>query len=103
MPYPDAELTRARKGVLFNQFHDALAGTATEAAYDDVRDLYGEALTIAGRALNHATQAIARRIDASGLDQTTWPIVVFNPHTWAARLPVEVELGGLAPAYRRHR
>ena len=46
-PYP-TDLAHAWKGVLFNQFHDILAGTSLETAYDDARDLYGEAMAIGG-------------------------------------------------------
>lgn len=95
LPY-DARLDRAWKDVLFNQFHDILAGSAIEPAYEDARDLYGEALTIAARALNGATQSVARhiRIDPA---PDTWPIAVFNPHAWAASVDVELESGGLQP------
>ena len=61
-PYP-AELRAAWKNVLFNQFHDILAGTSLEAAYDDARDHAGEALAIAGRGLNQAVQSLAWNID----------------------------------------
>ena len=92
MEQPQVEdLTHAWRGVLFNQFHDILAGTSLESAYDDARDLYGEALAIGARTLNHATQALARRIDIPEEAGVT-PIVVFNPHTWAAKLPVAVEM-----------
>jgi alpha-mannosidase len=40
------EFERAWKAVLFNQFHDILAGTSLEAAYEDARDGYGEAMSI---------------------------------------------------------
>ena len=36
-PYPN-DFDRAWKSVLFNQFHDIMAGTSLEVAYDDVRD-----------------------------------------------------------------
>jgi alpha-mannosidase len=60
-PYP-CDLRRAWAGVLFNQFHDILAGTSLEAACDDARDLYGEASAIAGRALNNAIQSLSWNI-----------------------------------------
>ncbi len=91
-PYPTAELTRAWKTVLFNQFHDILAGTSIEAAYEDARDNYGEALSIAARALNHAVQAIAWQIKIEH-DENTKPIVVFNGHAWASKTNVELEWG----------
>ncbi len=90
-PYP-ADFDRAWKEVLFNQFHDILAGTSIEPAYDDARDQLGEALTIADRGLNLAVQSFAWRI---GIPQEpgSRPIVVFNPHTWASRQVVELEFG----------
>lgn len=91
---PVEDLARAWKGVLFNQFHDILAGTSLETAYDDARNLHGEALAIAARAANHAVQALAWRI---GIEPAPGgkPIAVFNPHAWPVRAPVELEYGGL--------
>jgi alpha-mannosidase len=84
------EFARAWKNVLFNQFHDIMAGTSLEAAYDDARNAYGEALTIAGRAMNQAAQAIAWsvRIDE---EENARPLIVFNPLTWPVRTDVEIE------------
>jgi alpha-mannosidase len=92
-PYP-AEFDRAWKNVLFNQFHDILAGTSIEAAYDDARNLYGESLSIANRALNNATQSIAWQINIPP-EEGMKPIVVFNPHAWAGKVNVELEFGRL--------
>ncbi|MGN6359825.1 MAG: alpha-mannosidase, partial [Thermomicrobiales bacterium] len=89
-----AEFGRAWKNVLFNQFHDILAGSSIEPAYDDARDLYGETNAIASRALNHAVQALAWRVNIPQEDGTT-PVVVFNPHAWASTTSVEVDFGGL--------
>jgi alpha-mannosidase len=81
---------RAWKNVLFNQFHDIMAGTSLEAAYDDARDSYGEALTIAGRALNHATQSIAWNIHIPQ-EENTSPLVAFNSLTWPIKANIEIE------------
>ena len=91
------QFARAWKNVLFNQFHDIMAGTSLEAAYEDARDAYGEALMIAGRALNHATQSIAWNI---GIPQqeNTCPLVVFNPLTWPVKANVEIETSRLKSA-----
>ncbi len=89
-PYPD-DLAHAWKGVLFNQFHDILAGTSLEEAYDDARDLYGEALAIGARALNYAAQAVAWNI-AIPEEPDCKPIVVFNPHAWEVDGLVEIEM-----------
>ena len=88
-PYPD-ELAHAWHGVLFNQFHDILAGTSLESAYHDARDLYGEAMAIGSRAANYAVQALAWRIGIP-FGEGVRPIVAFNPHAWESRTPVELE------------
>jgi alpha-mannosidase len=94
--YPGKEFAHAWKQVLFNQFHDILAGTAIEPAYDEARDQLGEAAAIAARAQNLAVQAISRRIDLPQIVGSA-PIVVFNPHPWRQQTVVELEFGGLKP------
>lgn len=92
-PY-SSEFGRAWKSVLFNQFHDILAGTSLPAAYDDARNEYGEALAIASRALNNAVQSLAWNINIEQQTGMT-PIVVFNPHAWSAKVDVELDYGAL--------
>jgi alpha-mannosidase len=96
LPYPGAELTRAWKQLLFNQFHDTLGGTAIEPAYDDARDQLGEATAIAARVQNLAVQSLSRLVDVPA-EPGTFPILVFNPHAWRVRTVVELEFGGLKP------
>jgi alpha-mannosidase len=93
--YPRAELEQAWKLLLFNQFHDTLAGTSIAPAYEDARDQLGHASSIASLAFNRAVQSIARRIDIP-LDERTHPVVVFNPHPWPLRSDVELEFTGFA-------
>ncbi len=95
LPYP-GDFGRAWKNVLFNQFHDILAGTSIEPAYEDARNLYGEALTIAGRNLNGGVQAISWRVNIEE-EEGARPFVVFNPHAWPIHAPVEVEFGRVRP------
>jgi alpha-mannosidase len=92
-PYPE-DLGRAWKNVLFNQFHDILAGTSLEEAYEDAAHMYGEAISIGDRALNYAIQSLSWRIGIEHEDGMI-PIVVFNPHSWDAKVNVEQEVGGL--------
>jgi alpha-mannosidase len=89
-PYPREQLTDAWKLVLFNQFHDTLAGTSIEPAYEDARDQLGHASSLAAIAFNAAVQSIASRI---GIEQEheVRPVVVFNPHAWPLRTDVELE------------
>ncbi len=88
-PYP-SDLGHAWKQVLFNQFHDILAGTSLEAAYDDARDAFGEALAIADRGLNYAVQSFSWKVRIEEQEGVK-PLVVFNPHTWPVRANVELE------------
>jgi alpha-mannosidase len=89
-PYPHAELTEAWKLLLFNQFHDTLAGTSIPPAYEDARDQLGHASSLAASACNAAVQSIARQIDVAHEDDVR-PVVVFNPHPWPVRTDVELE------------
>jgi alpha-mannosidase len=96
IPLSRDEFAHAWKNVLFNQFHDIMAGTSLEAAYDDARNAYGEALTISDRALNHATQSIAWKINIP-FSEGVRPLVVFNPLTWPVKSIVEIESSRLKP------
>lgn len=87
---PAENLSHAWKSVLFNQFHDILAGTSLESAYCDARDLYGEAMSIGARALNGAVQALAWQVNIPQ-EEGVRPVVVINPHAWESRTPVELE------------
>ncbi len=89
-PYPAADLESAWKLVLFNQFHDTLAGTSIAPAYDDARDQLGHASSLAASAFNAAVQSIARQIRIDAEDDMR-PVVVFNPHPWRVRTDVELE------------
>ena len=81
--YPAEKLDAAWKRVLFNQFHDILAGTSLESAYEDARNQYGEALAIAQDAANSAMQAISWRIGIP-MEDGVQPIVAFNPNAFDA-------------------
>ena len=94
---PHEELLRGWKNLLFNQFHDILAGCAIESAYTDADYLFGETMSITERAINQALQGICRKIDTGAASDTAFkvrhegrlvwhhetlgtPIIVFNPH-----------------------
>ncbi len=93
-PYPDNFAT-GWKGVLFNQFHDILSGTSIQSAYKDASYLYGQAMAVGQENLNYALQAISWDIDIEE-NTSMRPIVVFNPHAWEAKMPVELEVRGLS-------
>jgi len=92
-PYPAEQLRDAWKLLLFNQFHDTIAGTSIKPAYDDARDQIGFSATVGSLLLNRAVQAIARSIDIE-LQSDSQPLVVFNPLPWPVRAGVELEFAG---------
>ncbi|HEX6074077.1 MAG TPA: glycoside hydrolase family 38 C-terminal domain-containing protein [Micromonosporaceae bacterium] len=97
VPYPLESFGEAWKLVLFNQFHDILAGAAIAPAYQDARDQYGHACSIAATGFNRAVQSLSRRINIPPEPEMT-PVVVFNPHPWRLVADVEFEFGGF-PAF----
>ena len=88
--YPHERLEEAWKLLLFNQFHDTLAGTSIAPAYDDARDQLGHAASLAANAFNAAVQSIARQIHVEHEDDVR-PVVVFNPHPWPVSTVAEIE------------
>lgn len=74
--YPREELDRAWKTVLFNQFHDILAGTSIEPARNAACRELGGAVAAAREAADRAVQAIANRIDTRG---DGFPLLFVNP------------------------
>lgn len=97
--YPENELTYAWKRVLFNQFHDVLDGCSIREAYDDAREVHGEALSIAHRIQNFACQQISWNIDtlaghsegylsSDDAELLGTPIVVFNSLSYDITVPV---------------
>ncbi len=88
--YPLEKYTESWKKVLFNQFHDIMAGTSIETAYEDARESYGAALDTAARGLNAAVQSISWHIDIP-MEEDMKPIVVFNPNAFSGKFEVEME------------
>lgn len=89
-PYPQAELEEAWKRVLFNQFHDVLAGTSIPEAYEDADELYARTFSAAQTVLEGALGAIAAKVETEGEGHA---LLVFNPLPWERHDVVE---GGIA-------
>lgn len=88
--YPLEKFGDAWKNVLFNQFHDIMAGTSIEPAYEDAQESYGAALDMGAKSLNAAMQAISWHIDIP-MEEGMKPIVVFNPNAFAGKFEVQME------------
>jgi len=79
-PYPRAELERAWRNVLFNQFHDILPGSSIPEVYDDAQAVYGDAMTlIFDTVIAPSFDDVRARMDTRGDGQA---VVVFNSLGW---------------------
>lgn len=98
--FNNAEFEKAWQRVMFNQFHDILAGCCIKEAYTDAYNAYGYARQKALELENFALQRIAAKIkttdfleaDFSEMRDRLWyregegsPMVVFNPHPFTVK------------------
>ncbi len=75
-PYPTGILRKAWQTLLFQQFHDTLAGTARKEARDEAVENLHACLSAARAASRDAAQAIAAAVDTRG---EGFPLLVINP------------------------
>jgi alpha-mannosidase len=87
--YPRPALTQAWEDVLFNQFHDILAGTSLREACQDACATYEASLQTAQQAIETALSAMAAQVDTAGEGR---PLLVFNPLPWRQRVPVRTQV-----------
>ncbi len=87
LAYPRERLQEAWETLLFQQFHDILAGTSIAEAYEDACDAFGAACHTADTIKNRCLQKLAGRIDTTTEGRS---VVVFNPLPWNVRGPVEL-------------
>ncbi len=81
-------LKQTWEGLLLNQFHDTLPGTSVKEAYGDVFDVFGASRAAASKILWKSLQRIAEKINTQGEGT---PVIIFNPHSWQIKAPIEVE------------
>lgn len=89
LDYPQTSLNAAWEKVLFNQFHDILAGTSLREACRDACEDYEAARRIAQAIIERSLTALAARIDLVAGERT---LLVFNPHPWETTTPVEAAI-----------
>ena len=88
-PYPKSDFTASWKKVLLMQFHDSMAGTALPEQYIVSHNAYGYAEEVADQAIYRAAERIAWQIPTP--DPASHYLVVFNPHSWPAKLDVQYD------------
>jgi len=90
--YPQDELEQAWKKLLFNQFHDILAGSCIPEVYENSEKEYTEIFKTGERILSSSLKQIAKNVDTRGEGNS---VLVFNPLSWERDGLVEVELSSL--------
>ncbi|MDJ0726542.1 MAG: alpha-mannosidase [Prochloraceae cyanobacterium] len=94
--YPNVELEKAWKKVLFNQFHDILPGTSIPEVFVDADRDWLAAKTIANNILSDSMDAIAARIlFPTPPKSNAIPIIVFNSLNWKRSEVVSLDLEGV--------
>ncbi len=91
--YPAAELQKSWKKVLFNQFHDIMAGSSIEEGYVDAERDYGYALSVAREASIQSLHLLGYNVQtADSAYEPCRPFIVFNPCSWKVTEPIEFEV-----------
>ncbi len=100
-----AEFAYAWEKVMFNQFHDILAGCSIRSAYEEAYNSFGFACDTAWEAGNFAMQKISWRVNTKALFNMPGkengaamfadngegePSVVFNPHSFPVKAPAYI-------------
>lgn len=85
--YPKELLASAWQRVLFNQFHDVLAGTSLYADYQNARDGLGYACQLALETRHANLAAMARQVDLHDVPEGA--IFAYNPFPWRRKCLLE--------------
>jgi alpha-mannosidase len=89
---PVASFSAQWQDVLFNQFHDIMAGTAIEEAYTASRHELSAAIHAAWHATAAAAQVCAQNVDTLDWPVDAVPLLVFNPNSFAVKEYVQLEV-----------
>ncbi len=86
-PYPGIALAGAWERVLFNQFHDVLAGTSLYSDYENARDGIGYACQLALETRHADLLMLAKQVDLQNV--TEGAIFAFNALPWERKALLE--------------
>jgi alpha-mannosidase len=88
-PKATSRLGEAWQGVLFNQFHDILAGTSIRSAYEDVWRTYEGVRRVAAEVQASALGALSAQVNVADRGK---PFLVWNPLPWERTESVRLAL-----------
>ncbi len=88
---PDEQqcLTKAWQGVLFNQFHDIMAGTSIRTAYEDVWNTYDQARQTCQETSESAKTALQSNLEVVDRDH---PFIIWNTLPWGRKQAVQFDI-----------
>jgi alpha-mannosidase len=94
-PYPQEEMERAWKGLLFDHFHDIMPGSGIAVNYLDAKRNLEDVRRAGREMIAGSLGEIAARVNtqAKGV-----PVIVFNSLSWAREEVIEVEVQLPGPA-----
>ncbi len=87
--YPDGALREAWWKLLFNQFHDILAGSCIRSSYEDTRDANGAACQTAASVTISSLQSLARSVDTS--EAPAGVLFLMNHLPWERTAQVQLD------------
>jgi alpha-mannosidase len=87
-PYPQEEMNRAWKRLLFDHFHDIMPGSGIGVNYLDARRNLRDVRRTGREIIDQSIAEIAAHINTQGGGV---PVLVFNPLSWSRSDVVEVE------------
>jgi alpha-mannosidase len=87
--YSNTEFEGIWKKVLFEDFHDLMAGSGVGNNYTEALANLNEASLESGKILNHSLDNLTAQIDTQGQGV---PFVVFNPLSWERTEPATVDV-----------
>ncbi len=87
--YPAAELDRAWKLLLLNQFHDIIPGSSVNEVYRDSDHDYAEIERIGQRVVEESLAALSAAVSTEGMSR---PVLVLRSLGWMGIQPVAVPL-----------
>lgn len=91
-PYPQNLLTETWRNLLFNQFHDILAGSSIGPVYEDAQQAYDRIFENTDNILKESLAVIATNIDTRFKLSDAVPLIVFNSLNWTRSAPLEITI-----------
>ncbi len=97
-PYPRADIERAWKSLLFNQFHDILPGTSIPEVFVEADQGWAQVKQIGENILNVSLGAIASTLKLPPPPHpNAKPILIFNSLTWRRNAVITFDLSQIDP------